>query len=102
MSILSLISLAVSILGAVVYTSLFKGSGLALLFVILSIVSLILPPIAKKIRIKNGKKGSIFEILAIIIGGFNYSFVILALTKLPLIIGYLGWVVCGIAYKYVK
>lgn len=102
MSIMSLVSLAVSVLGTVVYGSLFNGSGLIWLFIILSIVSIVLPPIAKKVRIKNAKKGKVFEIFAIIIGGFNFYCVFFALTTLPIIVAYMGWIVCGVAYKLVK
>lgn len=102
MCIMSLVSLVVSILGTVIYGSLFSGSGLAWLFIIISIASIVLPPIAKKIRITQGKKGTAFEIIAIVIGGFNFYCVFFALTTLPILIAYLGWVICGIAYKMVK
>ena len=48
MSVMSLVSLAVSILGVVIYSSLFSGSGLIWLFIMVSIASIILPPVAKK------------------------------------------------------
>ncbi len=102
MSIMSLLSLTVSVLGTIVYSSLFSGSGLTWLFIILSIASIVLPPIAKKLRIAQGKKGKAFEIIAIVIGGFNFYGIVLALTTLPLLVGYLGWVISGIAYKMVK
>ena len=102
MSTMSLISLTVSILGTIAYASLFMGSGLIWLFVILSILSIALPPIAKKIRIENSKKGKIFEIIAIIVGGFNIYCVFFALTTFPSIIAYLGWAIGGIIYKLVK
>ena len=72
MAIMSLVSLAVSILGTVVYSTLFSGSGLTWLFIILGLASVVLPPIAKKSRIKQGKKGKVFEIIAIVVGGFNF------------------------------
>lgn len=102
MSIMSLISLSVSILGTVIYGTLFSGSGLTWLFVILSIASVVLPPIAKKLRITQERKGKGFEIIAIVIGGFNFYCIIFALTPLPIFIGYLGWVISGVAYKMVK
>ncbi len=102
MSVMSLISLAVSILGTVIYGTLFSGSGLTWLFVILSIASVVLPPIAKKMRITQEKNGKVFEIVAIVIGGFNFYCTIFALTTLPIYIGYLGWVISGVAYKMVK
>ena len=102
MCIMSLVSLGVSILGTVIYATLFSGSGLAWLFIIIGIASVVLPPIAKKLRITQEKKGKAFEIIAIVVGGFNFYCIFFALTTLPIFIGYLGWVVCGIAYKMVK
>lgn len=102
MSIMSIISLAVSIIGAVVYGLQFSYSGLSLLFIILGVTSIILPPVAKKIRIKQKKKGKALDIIAIIIGGFNFYCIIFAFTPLPILIGYLGWLGCAIAYKIVK
>ena len=102
MSIMSLVSLLVSILGTAIYSSLFSGSGLAWLFIILSITSIVLPPIAKKLRLAQAKRGKAFEIIAIVISGFNFYCIFFALTSLPIFIGYLGWVGCGIAYKMVK
>lgn len=102
MSIMSLISLIVSLLGVLIYSSLFSGSGLIWLFILVSIVSVILPVIAKKIRIKKDKKGKAFEIIAIVVGGFNFYCIFFALTTVPMFIAYLGWVVSGIAYKMVK
>lgn len=102
MSILSLVSLLVSILGVVIYGSLFNESGVTWIFVLLSIVSLLLPPIAKKVRISCEKTGEVPEVFAIIVGGFNFYCVIFALTTLPIFFGYLGWVVSGIVYKAVN
>ena len=102
MSVMSLVSLAVSILGVVIYSSLFSGSGLIWLFIMVSIASIILPPVAKKIRISNEKKGTALEIIAIVVGGFNFYCIFLALTTLPIFIGYLGWEICGIVYKMIK
>ena len=102
MSIMSLAALLVSILGTAIYSSLFSGSGLAWLFIILSITSIVLPPIAKKLRLAQAQRGKAFEIIAIVIGGFNFYCIIFALTSLHIFIGYLGWVGCGIAYKMVK
>ncbi len=102
MCVMSLISFGVSVLGTAIYASLFSGSGLTWLFIIIGIVSVILPLIAKKIRITQAKQGKTFEIIAIVIGGFNFYCIIFALTTLPIFIGYLGWVICGIVYRTVK
>jgi len=100
MCIMSLVSIGVSILGTVIYATLF--SGLTWLFVVISIASVVLPPIAKKLRIIQEKKGKVFEIIAIVVGGFNFYCIFFALTTLPIFIGYLGWIICGIAYKFAK
>ena len=102
MSVMSLVALGVSILGTIIYSTIFSGSGLEWLFIILSIASVVLPPIAKKMRITQGKKGKVIEILAIVVGGFNFYCIIFALTEIPIFIGFLGWVICGVAYKVVK
>nr|DAX17810.1 MAG TPA: hypothetical protein [Caudoviricetes sp.] len=102
MSILSLVSLIVSVVGQVMYYLLFSNSSLSAVFIIISVVSIILPTISKKIRIAQGKKGRVLEIIAIIVGGFNFYCVFFALTSLPVIIAYLGWVIGGVAYKVVK
>jgi hypothetical protein len=102
MSILSLVSLIVSVVGQVMYYLLFSNSSLSVVFIIISVVSIILPTISKKIRIAQGKKGRVLEIIAIIVGGFNFYCVFFALTSLPVIIAYLGWVIGGVAYKVVK
>lgn len=102
MCIVSLVSLIVSLLGTAIYATLISGSGLTWLFIIISITSVILPPIAKKFRITQEKKGKAFEIIAIIVGGFNFYCIFFALTTLPIFIGYLGWIICGIVYKVMK
>lgn len=102
MSILSLISLIVSVVGQVIYYLLLSGFRLSAVFVVISVVSIILPTISKKTRIAQGKKGKALEIIAIIVGGFNFYCVFFVLTSLPAIIGYLGWVIGGVAYKVVK
>lgn len=102
MCVMSLVSLGVSILGTAIYATLFSGSGLTWLFIIIGIASVVLPPIAKKIRITQEKQGKVFEIIAIVIGGFNFYCIFFALTTLPIFIGYLGWIICGIIYKTVK
>ena len=102
MSIMSLAALVVSILGVVIYGSLLSGSGLVWLFVLVSIVSIVLPVIAKKRRITQGKTGRVLEIIAIVIGGFNIYFIFFALTELPILVAYLGWAIGGVAYRLVK
>ena len=99
---MSLAAICVSILGTIIYATIFSGSGLEWLFIILSIASVVLPSIAKKVRTKQGKKGEVVEMLAIVVGGFNFYCIIFALTKLPIFVGFLGWVISGLAYKFTK
>ena len=102
MSVFSIIALITSILGSLLYASIFSISGTTILFIIVAIISIILPPISKAKRIKEAKKGVVLEIIAIIVGGFNFYCVIFALTSLPIFIGYLGWIVCAIVYKTIR
>ena len=102
MAVMSMVSLAVSIVGTVVYGIAFSNPEWTWGFIILGIVSIALPPLAKKLRIEQDKKGKVLEVLAIIIGGFNFYCIIFAISSLPIFIGYLGWIGCGIAYKMVK
>lgn len=102
MAVMSLVSFAVSILGFILYCSLFEGSGLGVLFVIVALASVVLPPVSKKFRLAQNKKGKALEIIAIIIAGFNFWCVCVILARLPAIIGYLGWVITGVAYRMVK
>ena len=102
MFILSLISLLVSIAGAASYVALFSYPGLKTLFIVLSIASLVLPLISKISRISYEKKGKTLEIIAIVIGAFNFYFLIFAFTTFPIFIGYLGGIVAGLIYKAIK
>ena len=102
MSIFSLISFAISIIGAVLYGMVFKFNSVLIIWIITSIISVILPIIAKIIRLKRQQSGKIFEILAIVVGGFNFYCVIFVLTKLPIFVAYLGWICCGFLYKSIK
>jgi len=52
--------------------------------------------------LKKGNKGRFLEIAAILIGGFNFCVFIFMFTKLPVIVGWLGWIVCGFAYSRIK
>lgn len=103
LSVWSIVSLAVAILGVAFYGLLFEiGGGLfAIAFFAFSLASVILPPVAKKIRHAKRQKGGAFEIIAIIVGGFNFYMIIFAFTHLPLFIGYLGWIVCALVYKFI-
>ena len=105
----SVLSLVVSVIaffglfGGPEILSLSEWGELVVIFsACLAIVSLILPPIAKSKRLHEKKQGKVLEILAIIVGGFDFYFVILALTEFPIIIGYFGWIICGVVYHSIK
>ena len=102
-SVWSIVSLTVAILGIVFLELFFKvGGGIFIAaFFVFSLASVILPPVAKKIRCAKRQKGEAFEIIAIIVGGFDFYMIIFAFTHLPLLIGYLGWVVCALVYKFI-
>lgn len=99
---ISILSCVVSILGTVLYSAIFSNGALISVFVIVSLLSIVLPLISKKFRLYAQKKGKFFEIIAIVIGGFNFYCIIFALTNAPIFIGYLGWLVCGIIYKFIR
>ena len=100
-SFLSVISIVVSVLGTIIYGECFRSSSLVPVFIVFSIASIILPVIAKRYRISKDKKGGWIEVVAIIIGGFNFYCMIFALTSAPIFIGYMGWIICGIVYKLI-
>lgn len=102
-SILSVISLAVSIIGIILYKLVFKGLSLAVIiaFVIVALAAITLPPIAKIVRLKQQKQGKILEIIAIVIGGFDFYCVFFAIIPIMgIFFGFLGWVICGIIYAF--
>ncbi len=102
-SALSIVSLAISLLGVLLYYLLLSHTSFFFMpfFIVSAFASLILPIVAKKRRTARGMKGKAFEIAAIVIGGFDFYFFIFALTQAPVFIGYLGWIVCAIAYKLI-
>lgn len=99
-SILSVIALMMSALGLILYPIVLSNATIAPLWLIISICSIVMPPFAKKDRINKNKRGTGIEIIAIIIGGFNFYCIIFAITQFPIFIGYLGWIICGVIYKF--
>ena len=100
LSPLSLISLVCSLAGIGLYALFLQNptTGLRVLWIIASIVSVILPILAKTIRVKNQASGKAFEIIALIIAFFDFCIVIMFGTSLPVIIGYAVPIVCIIIY----
>ncbi len=99
---LSIISCLISVLGWALSVAIFSNPSLIPLFVLVGLTSIVIPLISKKIRLDAEKKGKFFEIIAIILGGLNFYFIIYALTDVNIYIGYLGWIFCGIIYKKIK
>jgi len=103
-SLFSVVSVLASAIGVVLYSLCFSTHSVAVftLFKVVAIVSIIIPPVSKAQRLSVHKSGKALEILSIIIAGFNFYCVIFAFTKLPILIAYLGWVICGVTYKLAK
>lgn len=103
LSVLSVISLAVSLLGVALYALMFRQTGFAPIpfFIAAVFASLVLPIAAKKRRVSRGLKGKALEIAAIVLAGLDFYFFIFALTSAPILIGYLGWITCAIGYKLI-
>ena len=98
---LSVVALLVSILGANFYTLASTVNGTLLIdFVFITVVSLFMPAVAKYHRSRN-QYGKTAEILSIIIAGCSFYMIVFELTSWSAFIGYLGWVVSGLVYKFV-
>lgn len=67
----------------------------------LGVISVFLPATAKKIRISKDQSGKGFETAAIVLGGFAFYSIVFLMTKVSLYVGYLGWIVGGLIYKFV-
>ena len=102
LSLLSFLSFVISIIAIGIYALVFSVKGLIPIWMITSFISVIMPIIAKKVRINKMQSGKSFEIAALVIGGFAFYTVIFAATSLNIYIGYLGWVIGGIIYKLIK
>jgi len=104
--IFSYISLCISAIGTLLYFIMIGGKlyFLKYFFIIFGLISVVLPPIAKKLRLKNNLYlyGKNIEIFAIVLGGINFYYIISIFTKMPILIACLGWVICALVYKFVK
>ena len=101
-AILSVVSLLASVAAAALFAMSFGNPRLMTVWRIVTVISLILPIAAKKIRIGQGRKGKTLEIIALILAGFAFYEVIFLSTKLNIWVGYLGFVIGGIAYRMIK
>ena len=99
---ISLVSLFVSLLGFGLYCLILSVKAVSLynFFLLISIIAIILPAISKKLR--GNKLGNTFEIYAIIFGGLDIYFYVFLCTHWPIAVGYIGWVIAGVAHKIVK
>lgn len=87
-SIASVASLIISILAFVLYGRVLSGKNMFLEWTIMSIVALVFPIFAKYCRNKRGAKGKVLEILALILGSFDFYCVIFAATTLNVYIAF--------------
>lgn len=71
-------------------------------WVVLGIVSVFLPSVAKHKRLSNDQAGRSLEITAIGIGGFVFAVFISILTNWSMYLSYMGWIVGGLIYRAVK
>lgn len=77
----SVFALVVSILAFALYALLFEGAKVYGLWIVVSIVAPTCPIAAKYLRLKQGSKGKALEIAALVLGCFDFYFVIFAATK---------------------
>lgn len=103
-SAFSIFTLILSIIGVILYYFVLSTGAtlIAFLFVVVSLIAIVLPPISKKLRLEHNQGGRAFEIIAIIISGFNFYCIVFALTKWPIGIAYIGWLICSIVYSQIK
>ncbi len=99
MAIISIVSFLVSALGFACFAGVDAGVISPSIFIAVTTVSLVLPIVAKCVRVKRNKKGKAFEILAIIVAGFNFYCIIFLMTQAPIAVGYVGWIGCAVFYK---
>ena len=77
-------SLIMSIVAFGLYVLLLSGTNVYILWIVLSVISSVLPILSKYLRNADGKIGKSVEIIALIIGGYNLYFVFFAATKINL------------------
>lgn len=98
----SIVVLVLSIAANVLYGVILEDRQQALIpfWIILSIASVFLPAVAKRIRIARDQVGKTYEVLAVIAGGFAFYSVIFLRAEIPLNFGYLGFLIGGLVYKF--
>lgn len=88
LSITSFISFTISIIAFVLYVILLSGINVYILWIVSSITALFLPLLSKYVRTQNKMKGAGLEVAALVIGSFDFYFVIFAATSGKLLIAY--------------
>lgn len=81
MSICSVVALILSIIALILYEMVFYNSGIYYVWILASVTAFVFPVLAKRIRVKAGKRGKWLEIAALVLGSFDFYCVIFAATK---------------------
>ncbi len=99
-SIVSFISLAISIVAFILYVILLGGTNVYILWIISSIIALFFPLLPKYIRSRNNIRGEWLEIVALVIGSFDFYFVISSATKWNIYIAFAIIIIACILYIF--
>ncbi len=99
---LSVLSMLAGMAALGLYVLAFSFKAAVPVWAVMSVISLILPPIAKAKRLENDGRGGGMEVVGLVLGGLAFYLVIFALTRVSLFFGYLGWIISGIIYKLVS
>lgn len=99
-SVFSITSLLISVVAFVLYDILLHGTNVFIPWIILSLLAMFFPLLAKYFRKRKSKNGAKVEIAALIIGAFDFYFVFFAFTKINLFIVFI--LIGIICFLYVK
>lgn len=100
-SITAVTSLAISIIAFVLYVMVLNGSDVYILWILASIAALCFPVFSKYRRNKSGSNGKPLEITALVLGAFDFYFVIFAATGWNIYMAYaLVAIVCILYAKH--
>lgn len=100
-SFVSIIAFIFSVTALILFWMLLEeGVDVLLLWITLSIIALVFPVFSKYIRIKQGAKGKAIEIAALVIGSFDFYFVIFVRTKWNLLMAY--GIIAAVCVLYAK
>ncbi len=99
-SIFSITSLLISAAAFVLYAILLDGTNVFIPWIILSVLAMVFPLLSKYFRKRKQKKGTGFEIAALVIGAFDFYFIFFAATKINLFFVFI--LIAVICILYVK